>query len=264
METRDKAFTLYKKGMGCTEIAKKLGVSLNTVKSWKKRYWDAQKGAPKKRTPPHPKGASSKCTQKAPQDGKPKSGAPLGNVNAVGNHGGAPPGNQNALKHGGWSAVMFGSFSEENQKAIQDCTKDIDAEDLLIQELQLLTAREAFLLQRISAVQEKKQHIQSVHTSKSGRSFTRLDEDKEKEARDKEVYIERIDAKSKNGGTSVEKLPASVKIITATVDVTGNVKIKGNVQVQGDVDISGTLTLGGIVMNTHTHAGVHGLTGGPQ
>ena len=43
METRDKAFTLYKKGMGCTEIAKKLGISLNTVKSWKKRYWDAQK-----------------------------------------------------------------------------------------------------------------------------------------------------------------------------------------------------------------------------
>lgn len=53
METRDMAFTLYKKGMGCTEISKKLGVSLNTVKSWKKRYWDAQKGAPKKRTPSH-------------------------------------------------------------------------------------------------------------------------------------------------------------------------------------------------------------------
>ncbi len=204
METRDKAFTLYKKGMGCTEIAKKLGVSLNTVKSWKKRYWDAQKGAPKKRTSPHPKGASSKRTPKAPQDGKPKPGAPPGNVNAVGNHGGAPPGNQNALKHGGWSAVMFGAFSEENQKAIQDCTKDVDAEDLLIQELQLLTAREAFLLQRISAVQEKKQHIQSVHTSKSSRSFTRLDEDKEKEAHDKEVYIERIDAKV----SREERLPA--------------------------------------------------------
>ena len=44
METRDKAFTLYKKGMGCTEIAKKLGVSLNTVKSWKKRYaWSRNK-----------------------------------------------------------------------------------------------------------------------------------------------------------------------------------------------------------------------------
>ena len=226
METRDKAFTLYKKGMGCTEIAKKLGVSLNTVKSWKKRYWDAQKGAPKKRTSPHPKGApkkrtsphpkgaSSKRTPKAPQDGKPKPGAPLGNVNAVGNHGGAPPGNQNALKHGGWSAVMFGSFSEENQKAIQDCTKDVDAEDLLIQELQLLTAREAFLLQRISAVQEKKQHIQSVHTSKSGRSFTRLDEDKEKEARDKEVYIERIDAKVDRE----ERLPGTTVETSTTIE----------------------------------------------
>lgn len=48
MEKRDKAFTLHKKGMKCTEIAKKLDVSLNTVKSWKKRYWDAQKGAPRK------------------------------------------------------------------------------------------------------------------------------------------------------------------------------------------------------------------------
>ena len=200
METRDKAFTLYKKGMGCTEISKKLGVSLNTVKSWKKRYWDAQKGA------------SSKCAQQDPAaqpEKRPnRGGAPKGNVNAVGNHGGAPPGNQNALKHGGWSAVMFGAFSEENQKAIQDCTKDVDAEDLLIQELQLLTAREAFLLQRIKAAQEKKQHIQSVHTSKSSRSFTRLDEDKEKEANDKEVYIERIDAKVQKEerlpGTSVE------------------------------------------------------------
>lgn len=163
METRDKAFTLYKKGMGCTEISKKLGVSLNTVKSWKKRYWDAQKGAPKKRTSSHPKGASSKCAQQDPAaqpEKRPnRGGAPKGNVNAVGNHGGAPPGNQNALKHGGWSAVMFGAFSEENQKAIQDCTKDVDAEDLLIQELQLLTAREAFLLQRITAAQEKKQHM---------------------------------------------------------------------------------------------------------
>ena len=165
METRDKAFTLYKKGMGCTEISKKLGVSLNTVKSWKKRYWDAQKGAPKKRTSSHPKGASSKCAQQDPAaqpEKRPnRGGAPKGNVNAVGNHGGAPPGNQNALKHGGWSAVMFGAFSEENQKAIQDCTKDVDAEDLLIQELQLLTAREAFLLQRITAAQEKKQRVQS-------------------------------------------------------------------------------------------------------
>ncbi len=79
-----------------------------------------------------------------------------------------------------------------------------------------------------------------------------------------EIKVTDGSIKSENGGTSVEELPASVKIVTSTVDVTGNVKIKGNVQVQGDVEISGLLTLGGIVMNTHTHKGVHGLTGGPQ
>ena len=51
---------------------------------------------------------------------------------------------------------------------------------------------------------------------------------------------------------------------TPLLDVTGNTEIKGNIQVQGNVNISGTLVLGGIVMNTHTHAGVHGKTGGPQ
>ena len=39
MDKRDKGYTLYKKGLSCTEISKKLDVSINTVKSWRKRYW---------------------------------------------------------------------------------------------------------------------------------------------------------------------------------------------------------------------------------
>ena len=38
MDKRDKGYTLYKKGLSCTEISKKLDVSINTVKSWRKRY----------------------------------------------------------------------------------------------------------------------------------------------------------------------------------------------------------------------------------
>lgn len=218
METRDKAFTLYKKGMGCTEIAKKLGVSLNTVKSWQKRYWKDAEAAPKKRTRAHPKGAFSKRTPQNPEaqlEKKPnRGGAPKGNVNAVGNHGGAPPGNQNALKHGGWSAVMFGNWQEENREAIEECTKAVDAEDLLVQELQLLTAREAFLMARIAHFEEKKTHVQMVHTSKSSRSFTRLDEDKEKEESDKREYIERQDAKVARG----ERLPGTEMNTSTTVE----------------------------------------------
>ena len=55
MDKRDKGYTLYKKGLSCTEISKKLDVSINTVKSWRKRYWTQGADAPAKRTlhPPH-------------------------------------------------------------------------------------------------------------------------------------------------------------------------------------------------------------------
>jgi len=74
------------------DIAEKYGVSLNTVKSWKKRYgWTREKGAHKE------KGVHTKN----------KRGAPVGNINAKGNKGGAAPkGNQNALKHGFFSKYI--------------------------------------------------------------------------------------------------------------------------------------------------------------
>ena len=46
MDKRDKGYTLYKKGLSCTEISKKLDVSINTVKSWRKRYWTQGADAP--------------------------------------------------------------------------------------------------------------------------------------------------------------------------------------------------------------------------
>lgn len=65
------------------------------------------------------------------------------------------------------------------------------------------------------------------------------------------------------GGSEIKVTSSDVKITTSAVNVSGNVKVEGNIQIQGNVDISGTLTLGGITMNTHTHVGVHGPTGGP-
>ncbi len=87
-------------------------------------------------------------------------------------------------------------------------------QDLLVQELQLLTAREAFLMARIAHFEEKKTHVQMVHTSKSSRAFTRLDEDKEKEESDKREYIERQDAKVAKG----ERLPGTEVNTSTTVE----------------------------------------------
>lgn len=203
MELRDKGFTLYKKGLKYKEIAEKLDVPVNTVKSWASRYWKNQKDAPKGCNPKKKVATKKDATKK--QEGP---GAPPGNVNAVHNRGGAPPGNTNALKHGGWSAVMFGSWSDENREAIEQCDKSVDVEDLLVQELQLLTARESFLMQRIAKYSEKPNHVQRVHTSKATRSFTRLDGNIELEERDKQLYMERIDekvnSKDRLPGTSVD------------------------------------------------------------
>lgn len=70
----------YESGMKYKEIAKKYGVSLNTVKSWKTRHWN-KKGV-------HTK-SDKKCAHK-------KRGGQPGNKNSKG----SLPGNQNARKHG--------------------------------------------------------------------------------------------------------------------------------------------------------------------
>ncbi|MGH0635203.1 phage terminase small subunit [Bacillus pacificus] len=77
----------YMQGMKYKDIAEKHDVSVNTVKSWKTRYkWD-RKGV-------HTKDEKVR-TQK-------KTGAPVGNKNAVGNSGNKNPkyGNKNAVGHG--------------------------------------------------------------------------------------------------------------------------------------------------------------------
>ncbi|GIN07489.1 hypothetical protein J1TS1_16340 [Shouchella clausii] len=62
----------YKKGMKYKDIAEKHNVSINTVKSWERRYeWSREKGAPSEKSV-HTK----------------KKGAPKGNINAKGNRGG--------------------------------------------------------------------------------------------------------------------------------------------------------------------------------
>ena len=79
------AYEDYQAGMKYKDIAAKYGVSLNTVKSWKTRYWKARPKAKKVCTQ-----KSKKCAHK---NGRGKN--PNSHHNATG-----PPGNKNAEKHG--------------------------------------------------------------------------------------------------------------------------------------------------------------------
>ncbi|AXU84499.1 helix-turn-helix domain-containing protein [Clostridioides difficile] len=95
-DVKEKVKQDYLKGMKQKEISAKYDISLNTLKSWIKRYnWasEKKKGAPKN-----------------------KRGAPIGNKNATG-----PPGNKNAEKFGFFSKYL----PEETRELIQEIsTKD--------------------------------------------------------------------------------------------------------------------------------------------
>jgi hypothetical protein len=104
------AYLDYQKGMKYKDIAEKYNVSINTVKSWKSRYWNNKSVQPKvkKVATKNKKG----CTQKN------KVGAPIGNNNAVGN--GAPIGNKNAISHGIYANLMYEHLSEDELEFMQN------------------------------------------------------------------------------------------------------------------------------------------------
>lgn len=156
MDNREKGYTLYKKGLKYKEIAEKLGVTESAVKSWATRYWKKGKVASEKVATKSKKVASQDATTKEP---KHRGGQP-GNVNGVGNKGGAPPGNQNAFKHGGYSAILFDTFDDDERSLIDQM--EPDEEQLLVDEINLLTVREHRILHRINEYKDKSAVVSSV------------------------------------------------------------------------------------------------------
>lgn len=126
----EEARRLFDSGMKLIEISEKLSVPEGTVRSWKNRYkWNNATLQKKKRNVARKKG------------GQP------GNKNAKGHGGTGPPGNKNAVKTGEFEALFFDTLDVDEQKLIQ--TVQPDKEQLLLQEIQLLTVRERRMLKRI-------------------------------------------------------------------------------------------------------------------
>ena len=163
MDNREKGYTLFKKGLKYKEISEKLGVPESTVKSWATRYWKKGKVASEKVATKKKKVATEDATGPPP---KSRGGQP-GNVNAVGFGGSA--GNQNAFKHGGYAAILFDTLDEAEQSLIGQI--DPNAEQLLIDEINLLTVRERRILQRIQKAQETPLSVASTVRTERKRAF---------------------------------------------------------------------------------------------
>jgi len=122
-EVREKAKKDYLSGLKYKDICEKYNISINTLKSWIKRYnWADERNK---------KGAHKK-----------KRGAPIGNKNAVGNSGGAAPlRNKNAEKHGFFSKYL----PEETLSIMQEINEkdplDILWENIMIQYAAIIRAQ---------------------------------------------------------------------------------------------------------------------------
>ncbi|HBF6046612.1 TPA: helix-turn-helix domain-containing protein [Clostridioides difficile] len=135
-DVKEKVKQDYLKGMKQKEISAKYDISLNTLKSWIKRYnWanEKKKGAPKN-----------------------KRGAPIGNKNATG-----PPGNKNAEKFGFFSKYL----PEETRELIQEISIkdkfDILWEQITIQYAAIIRA------QKIMYVKDKEEMIKEIKKHES-------------------------------------------------------------------------------------------------
>lgn len=100
-----------------------------------------------------------------------KRGGQPGNKNAVGNSGGgAPLGNQNALQHGGYSAVLPETLTDEEIAMLNEMP--LDPQTLLMDEIKLLTVRERRIMQRIRSLEAQRQVLRSVVRYEEKREFS--------------------------------------------------------------------------------------------
>lgn len=123
---KEKALQLYQKNWKYKDIAEELGISVNTFKSWIRRYrWTKNKGAPTTKKV-HPK----------------KAGAPQNNKNAVGNIGGsAPKDNQNALTHGLFSKWLPAETAEIIEAVQSKSESDMIWDSIMIQYTAIIRAQ---------------------------------------------------------------------------------------------------------------------------
>lgn len=137
MTTQEKAYNDYVKGLKYKEIADKYGVSVNTVKSWQRRYgWKREKGAHK------------------------KTGAPFFNTNAEG--AGAPPRNQNATTHG-----LFAKYLPEETRELVEAFEQKAPIDILWENICLKYAA-IVRAQQIMFVQDKEDLTKVLKRTRDG------------------------------------------------------------------------------------------------
>lgn len=182
-EKRIEAEKLFSDGMAMVEIAKKLGVSDGTVRSWKNRYGWGDKSKKNKRNVAKKDGKQTATLQKKKKGGQPGNQNSKGASKGKGNPRPIPP--PDRTKHGGYVPVFLDALDEDERELIG--TVPEDEESLLLEQIQLFSIRERRILQAINKYRELKGDVavSDVSRMESKRSFSDKDEEVEYNRRQK-------------------------------------------------------------------------------
>ena len=202
---------LFKKGMPMVDIAKKLGVSDGTVRSWKNRYgWSS---ASKKNKCNVAKDIEESATlQKKKRGGQPGNKNSKGISKGKGNPNPNPP--PDRTKHGAYKAVFMDALDEEEQKLIECIPEDEDL--LLLEQIQLFSIRERRILKAINKYRNSKEPVAlyGIIRTENKRSF--------KDDAEEELYNRLIEEQVQKK----ERLPGKAYDIQTTTDNKDNIIIR--------------------------------------
>ena len=127
----DEAKAMYLKGVKLVEIAHRLDLPEGTVRRWKSTHkWESER------------------SDRKSERSKRKRGAQPGNKNSSG----GPPGNKKAVTTGEFETLLFDCLDPEEKQLAAAVPND--KEQLLFQEIQLLTVRECRMLKRIENLRQ--------------------------------------------------------------------------------------------------------------
>jgi len=178
------AKNLFDDGMAMVEIAKKLGVSDGTVRSWKNRYGWGDKSKKNERNVAKKDGKKNATLQKKKRGGQPK------NQNAKGGSGNPNPKQRispdAAVKHGGYVPVFMDALDEDEKELVEAVPED--EELLLLEQIQLFSIRERRILKAINKYREQNGDVavSDVTRFDNKRSFKSKEEEETYEKRQQE------------------------------------------------------------------------------
>jgi uncharacterized protein YjcR len=156
------AKAMYLKGMKLVEIASQLKLPEGTVRRWKSTHkWDSERSDKK-----------SERSDKKSERPQRKRGAQPGNRNSSG----GPPGNKKAVTTGEFETLFFDCLDPE-EKMLAEAVS-LDKEQLLLQEIQLLTVRERRMLKRIENLRQADFTTVSKKSGIEKGEMTNLSEDR--------------------------------------------------------------------------------------